>query len=100
MQGPYIGQAMACDMSGAMPLTESMSPYCELDRFKQISMKFESKYDNFEFKNGVCKMTAILSQPQWFVKTSGRLILSIFVAINAQQNTCKHVYGVTTVKPR
>ena len=38
---------MACRLSGAKLLSEPVVAYCELNSWKQISVKFESKCDNF-----------------------------------------------------
>ena len=59
---------MACRLVGAKPLSESLLDYCQLDPCEHISMKFETKYNNFidknSFENVVWKMAAILSWPQ------------------------------------
>ena len=59
---------MACRLVGAKPLSESLLDYCQLDPYEHISMKFETKYNNFidknAFENAVWKMAAILSWPQ------------------------------------
>ena len=61
---------MACRLVGAKTLSESLLDYCQLDPCEHISMKFETKYNNFidknAFENAVWKMAAILSWPQCF----------------------------------
>ena len=43
---PYI-LIKVCHMYGTIPLSEIMLPYCQMDFSKQISLTFESKYNNF-----------------------------------------------------
>ena len=66
---------MACRLVGAKPLSESLLDYCQLDPCEHISMKFETKYNNFidknAFENAVWKMAAILSWPQCVKLVSG-----------------------------
>ena len=40
-------QIMACRLLGAMPFSEPMLNYCQLNPWQQTSVKFESKYHNF-----------------------------------------------------
>ena len=40
-------QIMACHLLGAKPLSKPMLSYCQLDPYKQISVKFQSKYKTF-----------------------------------------------------
>ena len=59
---------MACRLFGAKPLSEPIMNNCELDPEEQISVKFESKHNNLQWKkinlmNVICKMAAILSRP-------------------------------------
>ena len=45
--GSTLVQVMACRLYGAKPLPEPMLTYSRLDTYKQISVKFESKYKTF-----------------------------------------------------
>ena len=66
---------MACRLVGAKPLSESLLDYCQFDPCEHISMKFETKCNNFidknAFENAVWKMAAILSWPQCVKLVSG-----------------------------
>ena len=68
---------MACRLLGAMPLSESVLPYCQLDPKEHIPVKFYSKLFFFHGnaqEKVVCKMAAIVSRSQcaktslWLVK--------------------------------
>ena len=52
---------------GDKPLPDSMLNYSSLDPWRQITVKFESKYNHVDTRNRfdyvVCKLAAILSQP-------------------------------------
>ena len=54
---------------GTKPLPEPMIALCHLDPHEQTSVKFVSIYKNN--KNVACKMSAILSRPQWVKKKWG-----------------------------
>ena len=67
---------MAWHLFGAKPLPEPMLIYCELDRWEQTSVKFESKFmEENAYENVLCKMSAILSQPSSRIS----IIVSFFV---------------------
>ena len=53
--GPALFQVMACCLSGAKPLPESMLPYCQLDHWEQTSVKFKLKWKNFHSSKFVWK---------------------------------------------
>ena len=62
---------MACNLFSTKPLSESVWDYYTLDPWEQLSVKFETKYNNShapqnEFQNVVCKTEVILSWPQYF----------------------------------
>ena len=49
--GLALVQVMACHLFGTKPLPEPMLAYCQLDSWKQISVKFESKFYHFHSSN-------------------------------------------------
>ena len=61
---PSMVQIMAWHLFSAKPLFEPMLAYCRLDPWQQISVKYQSKYNNFHIiksipENVVCKIAAI-----------------------------------------
>ena len=64
---PSLVQIMACRLFGAKTLSKPMLTYCHLDHWEYISMKFQSVFKDFHWKNAlqnvVCKMV-VLSRPQ------------------------------------
>ena len=48
--GSTLVQTMACRLVGTKPLSEQMPVYCQLEPWKQISVKFESELLPFSFK--------------------------------------------------
>ena len=60
---------IACRLFGAKPLLEPMLTYCQLDYWKQTSVKFKSKLQHFLSRkcteNVICKIMAILSRGRW-----------------------------------
>ena len=85
---PTLLQIMACRLFGAKPLSEPMLLYCQLD---PISVKFFLKVKKFSFTEihlkmcVICKMTAILSQPQC-VKTQTSLGLHVSLQLLDHQH--------------
>ena len=68
--GSSLVQVMACRLFGAKPLPEPMLVYCQLDSWKQVSVKFESEFLSFSFtkmhlKMWSAQMAAILSRGKW-----------------------------------
>ena len=62
---------MACHLLNTKPQSEAMLVYCEMDPWEQISEKVETSWNKIqkfsyisEFQNVVCKIAAILFQPQ------------------------------------
>ena len=63
-------QIMTCRLFGAKPLPKPMLCYCQLDPWKQTSLKFESNYKTLNsvkkaLENVVCEIAAILSRGIW-----------------------------------
>ena len=69
LTGWALVHGMACRLSGAKPLPESLLTYCQLEPWEQISVKFELKCKIFvhenAFENVVCEMVATLSRGKW-----------------------------------
>ena len=69
--GSSLVQVMACHLFGAKPLPEPMQPYCQLDSWEQISVKFEQEFCNCNLRkcNWKCCLlkwwVAILSRGRW-----------------------------------
>ena len=63
--GLALIQIMACRLFGAMPLSEPMLEFCELDPWEQISVKSYSKFIHFHsqnvFENVVSEMAAVVA---------------------------------------
>ena len=53
---------MACYLFDAKPLLEPMLPYCQLDSWEQISMKFEPEFKKIHLKKWSAKMLASFVQ--------------------------------------
>ena len=73
---------MACHLFSTKPLSESVWDYYTLDPWEQLSVKFETKYNNShapqnEFQNVVCKTEVILSWPQYFYWFDVPIFISI-----------------------
>ena len=63
--GSSLVQVMACRLLGAKPLPEPMLPYCQLNSWEQISVKFEPEFYHFQkmhLKMWSPKIAAILSR--------------------------------------
>ena len=52
---PSLLQIMACCLFSNKPLSEPMLPYCQLDSWECISVKFESKYIKFLWGGWISK---------------------------------------------
>ena len=52
---PPLVQIMACCLFSTKPLSKPMLDYCQWDNWEHISMKFESKCDDFHTRKGVWK---------------------------------------------
>ena len=59
-----LDQVMACHLLGTNPLPARLMIYCQVDPWKQTSVKYQSKHIQFQsiksLENVVCKMLAIL----------------------------------------
>ena len=53
--GSTLVQIMACHLFCAKPLSKPMLVYCQLDPYKQISVKFQSKYKSFRWRKCIWK---------------------------------------------
>ena len=53
--GSSLVQVMACRLFGAKPLPEPVWIYCQLDSWEQVSVKFESEFDNFYSRKCIWK---------------------------------------------
>ena len=68
--GPWLVQIMACRLLSTKPLSESVPAYCQLELY--FRNKFQWNYNQNSnifiqenaFENVICKMAAILPQPQ------------------------------------
>ena len=49
--GSSLFRVMACCLFSNKPLPETMVIYCQLDHYKQCSLKFLSKFRNFHWQN-------------------------------------------------
>ena len=60
---PPLVQKMACQLFSDRPSFESMMVYCWLDPWKQTSVKFEYKYNNFKTRKYIwkCRLQKIIS---------------------------------------
>ena len=59
--GSSLVQVMACRLFGAKPLPEPIPAYCQLDSWKQISVKFESELYHFHSRKCIWKCRL----PKW-----------------------------------
>ena len=59
--GSSLIQLMAWHLFDAKPLPEPMLPYCQLDSWKQISVKFEFKFYHFHSRKYIWKCL-----PKWW----------------------------------
>ena len=66
--GTALVQVMACGLFGAKPLPEPMLAYCQLDSWKQISVKFESGFYYFHSRKLIWKCRL----PEWRPFCPGR----------------------------
>ena len=48
-------QLMACLLMGVKPLSEPLQTYCEWDSQEQISIKFQSEYNDCYLRKFICK---------------------------------------------
>ena len=55
---PSLFKIMACRLFGTNPLSEPILSYCQLDPCKQISVKFELKFQQFSFRKINIEMSA------------------------------------------
>ena len=67
--GSALVQIMACRLFGAKPLSKPMLGYCQLDPYKQTSLKFESNYKTFHSRKFVWKYR--LRNGSYFVHGGG-----------------------------
>ena len=59
--GSALIQVMACCLYGTKPLPEPMLPFCQLDSWEKISVKFESRF--YHFRSRKCTWKCCL--PKW-----------------------------------
>ena len=60
LSGSSLVQVMACCLSSTKPLPEPLLPYCELDSWEQISVKFASEF--YDFHSRKCNWKCLLSK--------------------------------------
>ena len=71
--GSALVQVMACRLFGAKPSPEPMLVYCQLDSWQQISVKLESEFYHFHWRNlklSSANTAPILSRGRWVNNTT------------------------------
>ena len=71
-------QIMACHLFSTKPLPEPMLAYCQLNSWKQISVKFESEFCHFHSRK--CIWNCLLSQWRPFCP-GGHELITIIIGI-------------------
>ena len=77
-----VVQVIACRLFIAKPLPETMLAYCQLDTWKQISVKFESEF--YHFHSRKCIWNSRL--PKWRPCCQGRLV----TGVGSRMRPCRH----------
>ena len=61
--GSALVQIMACRLFGTEPLSKPMLPYCQLNSWEQISVKFKLEYYHFHSRKFIWKCRLLKWQP-------------------------------------